>query len=382
MPLDLKIFGSKLERYRKQFQASIDEVSSATGIEAQLLSLYEKGKKEPTGDDILILADYFKCDYSFFVSSEALALFEQTETLFRKHDKELTKEDRWAIQEFLFLCENEEFLLEIIPKLKRKEFVFHKSGRYYKKHGEEAAHKLREHLGYKSNQVVIDIYDDLRKVKLHVFRRLLNNTSISGVFIKHPSAGKCILINYNEDIYRQRFTAAHEAAHSILDDKTDDFISFTKPEGDKLSETRANTFAARYLMPQEFLKKIPAPGGWSKEEVLTWANKLKVSTEALAYSLREANLITYKNSQVIRTYKVPSKDKTDPELPNDLSPKVRQQREELLKRGLSAFYVNLSFEAYERGMVSAGKLAEILLVTEVDLENIANIFGTKLKYDN
>ena len=40
-----------------------------------------------------------------------LAPFEQTETLFRMYGDELSSEDRWAIQEFLFLCECEDYLL-------------------------------------------------------------------------------------------------------------------------------------------------------------------------------------------------------------------------------------------------------------------------------
>ena len=44
MAFDLVLFGSKLKRYRKQFKASLDEVSMATGIPTQdliaILKLY------------------------------------------------------------------------------------------------------------------------------------------------------------------------------------------------------------------------------------------------------------------------------------------------------------------------------------------------------
>ena len=111
MPLDLGLFAKKLARYRQQFQADYEEVSQNTGIPREKLIALEQASLEPTGDDILILADYFKCDYKFFVSNEMLAPFEQTETLFRMHGDELSSEDRWAIQEFLFLCECEDYLL-------------------------------------------------------------------------------------------------------------------------------------------------------------------------------------------------------------------------------------------------------------------------------
>ena len=105
MELDLQLLASKLSRYRNQFQMSVEEVSAATGITSTALVAFENGTHSPTGDEILIIADFYKCDYRFFISNERLASFEQTETLFRKHGDELSRGDRWAIQEFLYLCE-------------------------------------------------------------------------------------------------------------------------------------------------------------------------------------------------------------------------------------------------------------------------------------
>ncbi len=126
MSLDLSILGSKLSRYREQFQATTAEVAVGTGIPLEVLSAYEGGAREPSGDHILIIADYYKCDYKFFLSNEKLAPFEQTETLFRMPGDALTREDRWAIQEFLFLCDCEEVLMNALPDLNRKPFVFQK----------------------------------------------------------------------------------------------------------------------------------------------------------------------------------------------------------------------------------------------------------------
>lgn len=111
MTFDLALFSSKLKKYRTQFNASPIQVATATGIPEDALAALENGSKQPTGDEVLILADYYKCDYQFFISNERVAPFEQTEMLFRKYGGEFSNEDRWAVQEFLFLCECEEFLL-------------------------------------------------------------------------------------------------------------------------------------------------------------------------------------------------------------------------------------------------------------------------------
>jgi len=382
MTFDLHLFSSKLKRYRDQFESSFDEISRSTGISTQTLISLENGERTPTGDQILILADYYKCDYQFFISNEQLAPFEQTETLFRKHGNEFLKEDRWAVQEFLFLCECEEFLLRLIPKKDYKPFSFAKEGTNFKKHAEQAAEKLRQSLGYSFNEVGGDVYDDFRRLGFHIFRRELGNSNISGLYIRHPLAGKCVLVNYSEDVYRQRFTVAHEAAHAILDEEEDFVVSFRSYETN-LVEVRANTFASRYLIPPKLLSNIPDANNWNNpDKVIEWANKLKVSVEALVYALKNANLISEFVESQIKKVKVPSKIKVDPELPETLSPGSHQRREQLLRRGLSVFYVELCFEAYYQGFVSAGRLAEMLLVNERELGEIAGIYRRVLRYDN
>lgn len=379
MPLNLELLGSKLRRYREQFELSIDEVSQATGIPGQSLSAFENAARQPTGDEILILADFFKCDYKFFVSNERLAPFEQTETLFRLHGGQLSKDDRWAIQEFLFLCECEEFLMTQLPGNDRQLFSFVKEGSYFKGHGEKAAVALRQHLGYKSHEVGRNVYQDLRRIGLHVFRRRLHNSNISGVFIKHPIAGKCLLINYSEDIYRQRFTAAHEAGHAILDDE-DFSLSFTMWDGHNFSEIRANTFASHFLMPPEFLKAIPDALVWNQEKALDWASKLRVNTEPLAYALKAVGLLSPQNEEEIKSVRIPMSSKIDPELSGDLSSASRARKQELIARGLSGFYVGLCFDAYSGGIISAGRLAEMLLLSEPELAPIAALYGRKLDH--
>lgn len=377
MSIDLQMLGSKLQRYRNQVGASLDDVSTATGISQQSLKDYEGARREPTGDEVLILADYYKCDYKFFISNEQLAAFEQTETLFRKYSAELSREDRWAILEFLFLCDSEEFLMMNLSAQSRIPFAFKKSGTFLKTHAIEAATALRRHLGYDDKKVGMDVYDDFRAIGFHVFRRHLANSSISGLCIRHPRAGKCLLVNYTEDVYRQRFTAAHEAAHAILDDDQDFVVSFSGEKND-LSEIRANTFASRYLMPPEFLRQIPQSDQWDPTKAREWASKLKVSTEALAYALKDAGLVSETLMLMIKATKVPKDAKVDPELPSNLSPRSHQRRSELLSQGLSMHYVKLCFDGYERGLVSSGRLSEMLLLSNDELPVVAELYGRRL----
>jgi len=375
MSLDRSLLSKKLIKYREQFQISIEELSEATGIEIMSLIAYEEEEKTPSGDEILILSDFYKCDYKFFISNERLAPFEQTETLFRRHGNDFSKEDRWAIQEFLFLSECEAYLLQKLQKRQNRHFSFSKSSSIHKKNGIKAAEELRNFLKYSFNAVPMNIYEDFRAIGIHTFRRKLNNSSISGLYIKHPVAGKCILINYSEDIYRQRFTAAHEAAHAILNDDKDGVIVSFKGMSQDYIEVGANYFASNYLMPPDFLKKIPDANVWDQEKALLWANNLKVSTEALAYALKNAKLIDKKTEEIIKAVRVVKGLKVDPELSDSLSPKAINRKKYLMERGLSSFYVNLCFESYRKNIITAARMAEMFLVEQSELFEIADLYN-------
>ncbi len=377
MAIDLQTLGSKLAKYRGQLKESINDVASSTGIDAVRLISIEAGQAEPTGDEVLILADHFRCDFKFFISNEQVAPFEQTETLYRAHGGDFTKEDRRAIQDFLYLCETEDFLMRELG-CPPKDFSFVPTGDFFKGHGEAAAARLRVALGHEDRAVPRDVYAEFRSVGVHVFRRKLGNSNISGLFIMHPVAGKCALVNHSEDIYRQRFSAAHEMAHAIFDSAQGTSVSFEGPSGGDLLELRANRFASCFLMPPAFLSKLPVPSQWTDADTLRWANELRVSCAALAIALKEAQLIDNPTYNRISRQRVPREAKIDPELPESLNATQRGRKALLLELGLSDYYVSLCFEGYSAGVISIGRLAEALLCSHGELAELASLYSQRL----
>ena len=380
MAFDIAMFADKLTRYCNQLEIRVGDLSSATGISMDRIQCLLDQKSEPTGDEVLILADFFKCDYKFFISNEPLAPFEQTESLFRKYGDELTREDKWAIQEFLFLCECEEFLMSILNTKGRNTLKFQKRGTFFKQHGWDAASALRKQLGYRNIEIPADVYNDFRSIGLHVFRRQLGKSSISGLCILHPVAGKCVLVNYSEDSFRQRFSAAHEAGHAILNEETDPPISFSQWKAKDLSEIRANAFASHFLLPPEYLTKIPDAKNWDETKIQEWAVKLKVNPEPLLLALKDSGLLDNERYLQLKHTKIPRGIKIDPELPQGLPEPAKHRKADLLKRGLSTQYVNLCFTAYDNGLITAGRLAEMLLLDKAELPEVANLYGRALSY--
>ena len=300
--------------------------------------------------------------------------------MFRRHGDEFSPEDRWSVQEFLFLCEGEHFLRDELRRPLPPPFQFKKTGSYYKGHGERAAAALRKHLNYSDNVLPRNVYEDFREVGIYLFRRKLENSNISGLFIRHPVVGRCVLVNYSEDVYRQRFTAAHEAAHAILDTEKDLVVSFSS-DRQSLVETRANTFASRYLLPPAILRALPAPSSWTDRDSIKWAHDLRVSTEALSFALQDAGIVDGTVGQRIRSVRVPNAQKLDPELPRDLTTASRTRKLHLLSQGLSDPYVSLCFDAYATNLISADRLREqLLLDSDVALVELAHLYGRTLRY--
>jgi transcriptional regulator with XRE-family HTH domain len=268
MALDLGLLSNKLIKHRENFLLNLEELSQKSGITVDQLKSFEEGVLEPTGDEILILADVYLCDYKYFISNESEPNFEKIEKLFRKHGNVLQATDRWAIQECIFLAENEAFLDEKLGKIIPIKFIFQKTGTYFKGHGYDAASKLRELLHPSSHELNLNVYEDFKKIGINIYRRKLKNSNISGISLKHSSIGKFILVNYSEDIFRQRFTVAHEAAHAIFDlDDSDNFLSPSKWDPNDLVEIRADTFASAYLIPQFVLDSIQDNRYWSSEKL-------------------------------------------------------------------------------------------------------------------
>ena len=377
MSLDTLAIGAKLKRCRENLMLEVEEVTLKIGIPLSRLLSMENGQIEPSGDEILILADFYKQDFKFFISNEGLSASEQVETLYRKFGSEFSKEDRLAIQEFLFLCENEEEVLVNLEYPRRK-FVYHSnSQKIYKEQGIKAARDLRSFLGYSGKALYQDIFSDFRKIGMHIFRRKLSNSNISGLYINHPTAGNCILVNLDEDTFRQNFTVTHEVAHAILDSNRQYNVSFNDDKDYR--EYRANSFAGSFLVPEEIFKHQTFTS-LTKDIVISLSKHLKVNPQVVLIALKEYGVISKSDSDAFMSVKLPIAEKQDFEL-SKLTPKRQVAKNLIIQRGLSDFYVNNCYEAYGKGFISAGKLAEMLLSSESELTEILNLFNLKLEYE-
>lgn len=383
MPFTTQAFARKLSDLRASFGETLGDVAAAVGIGSQALQALEAGTATPTGDEVLILADYFKCEFSWLIEDDASNPDENAAMMLRSESGRLAAADRHVIAEFMYLCKSQA-LLEDLLELRPSEdgFSFTTRGTFFKAHGKDCAHAFRQWHRLAPNAVIPDVYQWLRKAGLRVFRRPLANSNISGLFIRHPEAGRCILINANEDVYRQRFSAAHEAGHALMDtDRGYNVSQDADVSSADLREVRASTFASCFLMPPELLTMLGTPAQWrTPEKIIEAADRLSVSIPALLSALKRDDILDQPAITRLRDMRLHLPNKRDPELVGDFSPHELERKRILLAKGLHAEFVHQAFEAYHRHLISLAKLADILLVERSDVEELARLFGVSERH--
>lgn len=380
-------FAQKFNDLRQSFEVTLETIADATGIGVAILQELETGSIPPTGDQVLILADYFRRDFAWLIQDEAEDPDANATRLFRTESQKLSQGDRHAIAEFIHLCKSQALLEEL---LEQKQQI----ARYswpppqgfkkptHKQQGIDCAEAFRRWHKLPATENIADIYQLLRDSGLRVFRRALPpGSAISGLFINHPDAGRCILINFSEDIYRQRFSAAHEAGHALMDEGEPFNVSTESDSGNNWVEMRANSFASAFLMPGELLKQMWRPEQWRQpDRIIDAANRLSVTIPALLSALRRENLISEETRSELKDMWLRLPEKREPELGEQLSPRERERKQTLLATGLHTKYVDQGLEAHRRGLISLGKLAEMFLVDPQDVGELAALFGRTLQH--
>ena len=361
---------------------TLNQASERTGISEARLQAIESGEIEPTGDEVLTIADVYREPVVFFITNERSASIEKASDLYRMYGRSFSSVDRQNIQEFLTLCRMEYEIEELLGRRPRT-FAFNPGSvsRHMKRAGRETAEKLRFDLEL-GNHPIEDPFQLARKLHCHVFRRKLHNSRVSGVMLRHDEFGPCILVNYSEGHYRQNFSLAHELCHTLLDN--DHAVSFSFHERSdeqreelRRREWRANAFASHLLFPHSVRQKLPL--GTTADDrvraVRRAAEAYHINPVVVLYALKEAGRLSVAQVDGLKPrLTIPEREQEAADMAAETT-KVQQRLTRLLEAGLAPEYVKTCLRAYREGEVSYGRLADALLVSPVDLPNVIADLG-------
>lgn len=93
------------------------------------------------------------------------------------------------------------------------------------------------------------------------------------------TVGRCIRVNSEQALVRQRFTIAHELGH---------FVMHSSHGTDDASESQADVFAGALLIPRDALRRAFA----TTKDPKALARQFLVSRDAMWIALKDARLVT------------------------------------------------------------------------------------------
>ncbi len=266
--------------------------------------------------------------------------------------------------------------------------------------GEEVAEQERRRLGLGSAPIA-DISELI--VSQGVWASSVSfPDGMSGLFLRHPDVGLAILVNARHVKGRKRFSFAHEYAHALVDRNGVVAISSVDNSSD-LVETRANAFAAAFLMPEDgiraFLrthdKDLPARRKHAVFEVAGGGRieaELRPSARAQRIACKDSALLAHRFGVSYRAavYRLKSLRYISDRESKDLLGQERfgrrylkelgmfadvgeQEEQHYRDRELRSEVAHLAIEAYRREEISRGRLLELSAILGVTGDTLLSL---------
>ena len=161
-----------------------------------------------------------------------------------------------------------------------------------------AATTLHERLGLRNKLATgngpIDVFSVIENMRVPLAFRPLEG--MLGVYLPPPT-GPGIMVTTERPLHVQRFTAAHELGHFVLNHEQDSFdrrIGFAVQndyKSDRDQEIAADAFAAEFMLPRWLLVAHARRHGWSltdlriPEKVYQLSLRIGMSYEATCFAL-------------------------------------------------------------------------------------------------
>ncbi len=346
----------------------------------------ELGNRTVTGLELAKLARLYGRDVRDFLAEE----FDPSQTvlaLFRTASREIGEEAMEAFRDGLALA-RELAALESLLGVDRSQIgapaysVDPPRGRWQAiEQGLHAAAEERRRLGLGSRP----LWEAAEFLEEQGIRTAMLDLpdEVSGLTLMEQGLSPSIIVNQRHHQLRRRFSWIHEYAHVLLDRSHRGTISLATRRDD-LSEVRANSFAAGFLMPEEGVRSAladlgrgpmsrerfeifdenealsaevrPEPGsrGVSLYEVVLLAHHFQASRTAAIYRLFNLRLLSQAERDGLLARETAGQGKQIEDLLGLPQPDHGTARE-----GFRLRFLGLAMEAYRREKISRAKLFEL-----------------------
>jgi Zn-dependent peptidase ImmA (M78 family)/transcriptional regulator with XRE-family HTH domain len=363
-----------------------EDVARHLGISRPSVAQIELGNRTVTGLELSQLARLYGRDIRDFLTAE----FDPSQTvlaLFRTASKEVGEEAMEAFRDGLALA-RELASLEALLGVDRSQIgapaysVDPPRTRWKAiEQGVQVAEEEHRRLGL-GGRPLWDASEFLEEQGIRTAMLDLPD-EVSGLALMEQGLSPSIVINRQHHRLRRRFSWVHEYAHVLLDRSQRGTISLTSRRDD-LSEVRANSFAASFLMPEDGVRSYladlgrgpvsrerfeifdekeaisaevrPEPGsrGVGPYEVVLLAHHFQVSRTAAIYRLFNLRLLSTAERDDLLARENAGQGKQIEDLLDLPQPDHTTARESFRLR-----FLGLAMEAYRRDKITRAKLFEL-----------------------
>ncbi|HHT9125384.1 MAG TPA: helix-turn-helix domain-containing protein [Candidatus Brocadiia bacterium] len=342
------IIGSQLQRARELLQLTLEEIASKLNVSPQDILGWEKERLQPNLKQLEKLAELYGREIDYFLKRTPPPP-ERIE--FRgKHGqtlKTLSKETRIVLARFDEMCRTAlEFETLLNKRLEVKLPHFKESDS-----PEIIAQSLRKKFNA-DDKPITELRTILENEGVRIFEYPVPEDVFSGFSFWHAEYGPCVLLNAEETKGRKNFTLVHEIAHLLYGHGSSLCYIPLKIEPHRDLEYKAHQVAIELLLPERGVIKDFRRRNLSKtptqQELGKMSYKWGVSIQALGYRLENFRLIEKGYTDTLFESK--------PQF-------FRRSRTPKWEKQLGKKFVITAFEAYQKGLISTGKLAHGLRIT-------------------
>ncbi len=342
------VIGSQLRKARELLGQTIEETAREIDVNPRQIDDWETGASQPNLQQIEFLANLYgrEIDYFLKVTPNLPAKIK-----FRGKPgqslRNLPKEAKITLAKFDELCRAAvefEGLLRKEREVKLPTFNTTLDSI-------TGARRIRDRFGLGDNPIH-DLRALLEDSGVRVLVMPIPDDSLSGFSFWHEEYGPCILVHAKDIPGRRNFTLAHELAHLVYRHGSSAcYISTEIGPRQEGIEYKANQFAVELLLPrngviQDFQRRN-IPKKPSEKQLGQMANKWGISIQALGYRLESLNLI--KQGLTKRIVEARPAFFRRPKIPT-------------WERRLGKSFVTTSIEAYQKNLISVGRLAHALQI--------------------
>lgn len=273
--------GKKLKIARKSIGYTLEKASQESGIGKSSLSNFENNEREPKFSQLSKLAEVYRRAVEFFLTDEPFI-----EEIMLWRDKPDEGQRTKIEAEFRRLCEQYrrlEVLTDEVKEFKLPKPDVSKPDDFTYKQAELFAKEARKwfHLGDVPIASLKRILEEVYYIKIFYLEYV--GSSISTV---SDQFGPAILLNTQSKQWRRSYDLAHELFHIL----TWRIFRNHRSEPNDFEEKLANSFASRFLMPEEPIKdrvepKLNKNKQISFDQLDDIAREFDVSLDALIYRI-------------------------------------------------------------------------------------------------